>query len=68
VVPGLTETPLVTAIIENPVSTTDLLRQVPLGRPGTVRDIEGIMVYLASDESAYATGAIFAVDGGLSTL
>jgi hypothetical protein len=26
------------------------------------------MVYLASDESAFATGAAFAVDGGMSTL
>jgi NAD(P)-dependent dehydrogenase (short-subunit alcohol dehydrogenase family) len=30
--------------------------------------VEGIMVYLASDESTYATGAMFTVDGGMTTL
>lgn len=31
-------------------------------------DVEGIMVYLASDESTYATGGLFTVDGGLTAL
>jgi len=39
-----------------------------LGRPGTESDVEGIMVYLASEESAYATGGIFTVDGGHTAL
>ena len=32
--------------------------------PGSPADVEGIMVYLASDDGAFATGALFAVDGG----
>jgi NAD(P)-dependent dehydrogenase (short-subunit alcohol dehydrogenase family) len=30
--------------------------------------VEGIMVFLASDDGAFATGSMFRVDGGMSTL
>jgi NAD(P)-dependent dehydrogenase (short-subunit alcohol dehydrogenase family) len=68
VVPGYTETPLVTAISEDSADRAAIISRIPMGRPGTSADIEGIMVYLASDESSYATGAIFQVDGGMTTL
>jgi NAD(P)-dependent dehydrogenase (short-subunit alcohol dehydrogenase family) len=68
VVPGYTETPLVSAISGSPEGRAAIISRIPLGRPGTPADVEGIMVYLASDESAYATGAIFRVDGGMTTL
>ncbi|ASN19960.1 SDR family NAD(P)-dependent oxidoreductase [Arthrobacter sp. YN] len=68
VVPGYTETPLVQAIAQDPASRAGLVDSTMLGRPGTVTDVEGIMVFLASDESAYATGGIFTVDGGLTAL
>ena len=68
VVPGYTETPLVTAISSDPADRAAIVSRIPLGRPGSPADVEGIMVYLASDESAYATGAIFRVDGGMTSL
>jgi NAD(P)-dependent dehydrogenase (short-subunit alcohol dehydrogenase family) len=68
VVPGYTETPLVSAISGDPADRAAIVSRIPLGRPGTPADVEGIMVYLASDESGYATGAIFRVDGGMTTL
>jgi 3-oxoacyl-[acyl-carrier protein] reductase len=68
VVPGYTETPLVTAISTDPEDRAAIISRIPLGRPGTAADVEGIMVYLAGDESSYATGAIFRVDGGMTTL
>jgi NAD(P)-dependent dehydrogenase (short-subunit alcohol dehydrogenase family) len=68
VVPGYTETSLVTAISEDPAERAAIISRIPMGRPGTSADVEGIMVYLASDESSYATGAMFRVDGGMSTL
>jgi 3alpha(or 20beta)-hydroxysteroid dehydrogenase len=37
---------------------------LPLGRIGTVDDVTGFMVYLASDESDYCTGTDFVIDGG----
>ena len=68
VVPGYTETPLVTAISEDPESRAAIIGRIPLGRAGSPRDVEGIMVYLASDDGAFATGAEFRVDGGMTTL
>ncbi len=68
VVPGYTETPLVQAIAEDPESRAGLVDSTMLGRAGTAADVEGIMVFLASDDSAYATGGIFTVDGGLTAL
>ena len=44
----------------------DVIARVPMGRIGTVEDIAPIVVYLASDESRFATGALFCVDGGVS--
>ncbi|QDG66996.1 MULTISPECIES: SDR family NAD(P)-dependent oxidoreductase [unclassified Pseudarthrobacter] len=68
VVPGYTETPLVQAIADDPVSRAGLVDSTMLGRPGTAADVEGIMVFLASDDSSYATGGVFTVDGGLTAL
>jgi NAD(P)-dependent dehydrogenase (short-subunit alcohol dehydrogenase family) len=37
-----------------------------MGRLATVDDITPLLVYLASDESAFATGVAFPVDGGMT--
>ncbi|MBA8815165.1 3-oxoacyl-[acyl-carrier protein] reductase [Microbacterium halimionae] len=68
VVPGYTETTLVTAITSDPEARAAIVGRIPMGRAGTPHDVEGIMVFLASDDSAFATGALFAVDGGMTTL
>ncbi|PJJ70644.1 NAD(P)-dependent dehydrogenase (short-subunit alcohol dehydrogenase family) [Diaminobutyricimonas aerilata] len=68
VVPGYTETTLVTAISDDADSRAAIVGRIPLGRPGTPRDVEGIMVFLASDDASFATGATFTVDGGMTTL
>jgi NAD(P)-dependent dehydrogenase (short-subunit alcohol dehydrogenase family) len=68
VVPGYTETPLVRSIAEDLDARSALLSTVPLGRAGTPQDVEGVMVFLASDESAFATGALFIVDGGATAV
>lgn len=66
--PAYTETGLVSAIVNDPDARAAIIRRIPMGRAGSPADLEGIMVYLASDESAFATGAVFAVDGGMTTL
>ena len=43
-----------------------LVDRIPLKRPGAVEDLEGAVVFLASDASAYVTGQILLVDGGIS--
>lgn len=43
-----------------------LTRQIPLRRIGTVEDVGYAVIYLASDESRFMTGAEIKLDGGLS--
>ena len=66
--PAYTETPLVAAISEDPESRAAIVSRIPIGRAGTPDDVAGIMVYLASDDGAFATGATFQVDGGMPSL
>lgn len=44
-----------------------LCDRIPLKRPGQPQDLEGAVVFLASDASAYVTGQTLLVDGGIST-
>ena len=41
--------------------------QIPLGRLGTVDDVAATACFLASDEAAYITGQVIAVNGGMYT-
>ncbi|WP_422746852.1 glucose 1-dehydrogenase [Mycobacterium sp. WMMD1722] len=43
----------------------DDMLTIPLGRPGQPDEVSSFVVFLASDESRYATGAEFVMDGGL---
>ena len=43
----------------------DFIARQPLGRLGTTAEIASIAVWLGSDESAYATGQAFVIDGGI---
>ena len=68
VVPAYTETGLVSTISDDPEARAAIVGRIPLGRAGTPADVEGIMVFLASSDAEFATGALFAVDGGMTTL
>jgi len=68
VIPGHTLTPLVDKLRSDPALAETIDRRIPMGRPGTVEETTGAYVYFASDESAYATGGMLFVDGGMSTL
>jgi 3-oxoacyl-[acyl-carrier protein] reductase len=48
----------------NPDLVRIFLEHTPLGRAGKAEDIVGPAIFLASDLSAYVTGAIIMVDGG----
>jgi gluconate 5-dehydrogenase len=43
-----------------------LCERIPLARPGAPGDLDGTLVWLASDASAYVTGQTILVDGGIS--
>jgi NAD(P)-dependent dehydrogenase (short-subunit alcohol dehydrogenase family) len=63
--PGLIETPLnAQARANNPDLVKTFLDHTPLGRTGRPEDVVGPAVFLASDMSAYVTGAIVMADGG----
>ena len=63
--PGYCETPLtIGGYTTDPQRRAWALSQTPLGRLGTAADIAYGMLYLASDESAYVTGAELVIDGG----
>ncbi len=44
-----------------------LVEKIPLGRPGQPDDLDGAVVFLASDASAYVHGQVMLVDGGITT-
>lgn len=68
VCPGTTATPLVHAAIQrvsDPTAARRALEQVrPLNRLGTPEEIASAILYMASDDAGYATGAILSMDGG----
>lgn len=67
--PGLIETPLNAQVrANNPELVRIFLDHTPLGRTGKPEDIVGPAVFLASDLSAYVTGAIVMADGGYRTV
>lgn len=66
IVPGTTSTPLIATLLADDARRQELEHGIPIGRIGTPQDLVGVAVFLASDESSYATGATYAVDGGLT--
>ena len=68
--PGTVETPSLEdriAAFDDPAQARrDFIARQPLGRLGTAEEIASLAVWLASDESSYATGTAFVVDGGVS--
>ncbi len=63
IAPGLVDTDMTRAVVEK--AHIDWAAQIPLGRLGTADDIAAAACYLASDEAAYITGHVLAVNGGM---
>jgi acetoacetyl-CoA reductase len=61
--PGYIGTKMVTAIPEE-ILNTKILPQIPVGRLGKPEEVAGLIVYLASDEAAFITGANISINGG----
>jgi 2-keto-3-deoxy-L-fuconate dehydrogenase len=68
--PGTVDTPSLAgriAAFADPVQAKkDFIARQPMGRLGSVEDITGILVFLASDESLFATGNMYSIDGGMT--
>ena len=61
--PGYIGTKMVTAIPEN-ILNEKILPQIPVGRLGKPEEVAGLIIYLASDEAAFVTGANISINGG----
>ena len=70
VCPGTIQTPSLDARIAaqgDPVKTrAAFVARQPIGRLGTAEEVAALVLYLASDESGYTTGAVHVIDGGWS--
>jgi NAD(P)-dependent dehydrogenase (short-subunit alcohol dehydrogenase family) len=64
IAPGWFATEMNTELIEDERSLRWLRRQCPMGRPGLEHELDGILLFLASDASSYCTGQVIAIDGG----
>ena len=61
--PGIISTPMVQRVMGDRPDD-GLVRLEPIGRLGQAEDIANAALFLASDESSFATGAPFVIDGG----
>lgn len=66
IAPGFFETPLTAAVFADPARAAANAAQTAIGRNGRLEDLDGAIVFLASDASAYVTGQILSVDGGFT--
>ena len=68
--PGTVDTPSlgerINAFADPVQAKKDFIARQPMGRLGTVDDITGILVFLASDEAKFATGNMYSIDGGMT--
>ncbi len=65
VAPGLIDTDMTRAL--PPEVQAEWVSKVPLGRFGTAEDVAAAVCFLATDEAAYVTGQVLAVNGGMYT-
>jgi NAD(P)-dependent dehydrogenase (short-subunit alcohol dehydrogenase family) len=65
--PGYIDTELTRPLMQDPMQRQRLISRIPMGRLGVPEDYAGIVVFLASDASAYVTGQLIMVDGGWSS-
>jgi NAD(P)-dependent dehydrogenase (short-subunit alcohol dehydrogenase family) len=65
--PGWFKTEQNRAIFEDEEWVGYLSERIPLGRPGQPNDLDGAVVFLASESSRYVTGQTLLIDGGIST-
>jgi 3alpha(or 20beta)-hydroxysteroid dehydrogenase len=62
--PGAIDTPMVSEALGRPIDVSPIGKKLALRRIGQPEDVANVVLFLASDESAYCTGGEFVVDGG----
>lgn len=64
VIPAVVETPATAGMLADPASKASTEKLIPMGRVGKPRELANAILFLASDEASYVTGATLPVDGG----
>lgn len=64
--PGLIDTPMAASLMKNPDMLSPILSAYMIRRPGKPEEVAKMVLYLASDEAAWVTGATFPIDGGMT--
>ncbi len=66
VAPTMTRSELTADMLENEALVAKFRERIPLGRPCEPEEVAAVITFLASDDASFVSGAILAVDGGLS--
>lgn len=64
VIPGVVETPATAGMLSDENAKTNTAKLIPMKRVGKPEELANAILFMASDESSYVTGAALAVDGG----
>ena len=68
VIPAVVETPATAGMLSDPTAKANTEKLIPMGRVGQARELANAILFLASDEASYVTGAALPVDGGRSAV
>ncbi|KRW58450.1 SDR family NAD(P)-dependent oxidoreductase [Pseudomonas sp. TTU2014-080ASC] len=67
IIPGVVETPAMAGMLSDPKARSNTEKLIPMKRVGRSEELASAILFMASDESSYVTGATLNVDGGRSS-
>jgi len=65
--PGITDTPAVAALLDDPDNAAPCIARIPMGRVAAASEVAAAACYLAGSEAAYVSGTNLVIDGAFST-